>query len=160
MTTETTALLREAQLRVTRPRVAVLDQLRLHPHADVETIAFHVRAELGKVSTQAIYDVLSALCQAGLVRHLEPAGSPARYELQRGDNHHHLVCRACGDIVDIACAVGEAPCLDAGHGHGYEVDEAEVIYWGRCPSCVAADNAPTRGSRPRPTPDPATEPTR
>lgn len=134
-------MLREAQLRVTRPRVAVLELLRHHPHADAESIARGARDSLGKVSTQAIYDVLGALSHAGLVRRIEPAGSPARYELRVGDNHHHLVCRSCGEIVDVDCAVGERPCLNASHDHGYDIDEAEVTYWGICPDCRASQPA-------------------
>jgi len=136
--TEPTALLRGAQLRVTRPRVAVLEQLRRHPHADADTVTRGARDELGHVSTQAVYDILAALTEAGLVRRIEPAGSPARYELRVADNHHHLVCRSCGEIVDVECAVGERPCLHASEDHGYEIDEAEVVYWGRCPACVAS----------------------
>ena len=134
-------MLREAQLRVTRPRIAVLDLLERHPHADADTIAREARTGLGKVSTQAIYDVLSALTAAGLVRRIEPAGSPARYELRVGDNHHHLVCRSCGTIVDVDCAVGDRPCLHASDDHGFEIDEAEVIYWGRCPACIAGQTS-------------------
>jgi Fur family ferric uptake transcriptional regulator len=133
------AALRGAGLRVTRPRLAVLAQLAHHAHADVDTITQGVRAELGTVSTQAVYDVLAALTRAGLVRRIEPAGSPARFEVRVGDNHHHLICRSCGDIVDVDCAVGERPCLHASDTHGYEIDEAEVIYWGRCPRCAPAD---------------------
>jgi Fur family ferric uptake transcriptional regulator len=138
MTPEPTALLRAARLRVTRPRLAVIEQLRLHPHADADTVARGARADLGHVSTQAVYDVLAALTEAGVVRRIEPAGSPARFELRVGDNHHHLVCRSCGDIVDVDCAVGERPCLHASDDHGYEIDEAEVVYWGRCPTCLAS----------------------
>jgi Fur family ferric uptake transcriptional regulator len=134
-TREPAALLREVSLRVTRPRVAVLDQLQRHPHADAETVAAAVRTELGKVSTQAIYDVLHALTVAGVVRRIEPAGSPTRYELRVGDNHHHLVCRSCGAIADVDCAVGERPCLHASDDHGYLIDEAEVTYWGLCSDC-------------------------
>jgi len=137
MSGDPTMMLREAQLRVTRPRVAVLELLERHPHADADTIARAARESLGKVSTQAIYDVLAALSDAGLVRRIEPAGSPARYELRVGDNHHHLVCRRCGAIVDVDCAVGERPCLHVSHDYGFEIDEAEVIYWGRCPACRA-----------------------
>jgi Fur family ferric uptake transcriptional regulator len=133
---EATAL-REAGLRVTRPRVAVLAALPRQAHADADSIASAVRQELGSVSTQAVYDVLHALTDAGLVRRIEPAGSPARYELQTGDNHHHLVCRSCGRITDVACAVGEAPCLHPSSDWDFDVDEAEVIYWGTCPDCRA-----------------------
>ena len=138
---EPAELLREAQLRVTRPRLAVLEQLRLHPHSDADTVARGARDELGHVSTQAVYDVLAALTLAGLVRRIEPAGSPARFELRVGDNHHHLVCRSCGEIVDVDCAVGEVPCLHASDDHGYAIEEAEVVYWGRCPTCQAAPSS-------------------
>lgn len=134
-TREPAALLRDASLRVTKPRVAVIEQLVEHPHADADTLATNVRSQLGKVSTQAIYDVLHALTQAGLVRRIEPAGSPTRYELRVGDNHHHLVCRTCGAIEDVDCAVGSRPCLHASDDHGFSIDEAEVTYWGFCPSC-------------------------
>ena len=134
-------LLRGASLRVTKPRVAVLEQLEAHPHADADTVATAVRAHLGKVSTQAIYDVLRVLTEVGLVRRIEPAGSPTRYELRVGDNHHHLVCRSCGAIADVDCAVGSRPCLHASDDHGYVIDEAEVTYWGLCPTCRAGDQA-------------------
>ena len=130
-------LLRDGGLRVTRPRTAVIDALRRTPHADVETISSDVRQHLGKVSKQAIYDVLNALDGAGIVRRIEPAGSPALFELYRGDNHHHLVCRGCGAIVDVPCAVGQAPCMDPASTHGYVVDETEVVFWGTCPACTA-----------------------
>jgi Fe2+ or Zn2+ uptake regulation protein len=132
-------MLRDAGLRATRPRVAVLSAVHDHPHADTESLTTVVRAGLGGVSHQAVYDVLRALTDAGLVRRFQPQGSVARYEARVGDNHHHLVCRSCGAIVDVDCAVGEAPCLIAVDDAHYEVDEAEVIYWGRCPDCVAAD---------------------
>jgi Fur family transcriptional regulator, stress-responsive regulator len=131
-------LLREANLRVTRPRLAVLAAVHRHPHADTDSIIRAVRRNLADVSTQAVYDVLRALTGAGLVRRIEPAGSAARYESRTGDNHHHLVCRSCGDICDVDCAVGDAPCLTASHDHGYSIDEAEVTYWGRCPACSTA----------------------
>ncbi len=133
--TDTTSELRAASLRVTKPRVAVLTAVRNHPHADVDTIVQQVRAELGSVSTQAVYNVLTALTNAGLVRRIEPAGSPTRYETRVGDNHHHVVCRVCGAMEDVDCAVGDAPCLTASTDHGYIIDEAEVIYWGTCPAC-------------------------
>ncbi len=136
-------LLREAGLRVTQPRVAVLSTLAEHPHAHTDTIATAVRGTLGAVSTQAVYDVLRALNHAGLVRRIEPAGSPARYELRVGDNHHHVVCRDCGDIADVDCAVGHRPCLDASDTHGFAIDEAEVTYWGLCLRCQPpADDIP------------------
>ncbi|WP_198955021.1 Fur family transcriptional regulator [Kineosporia sp. R_H_3] len=131
-------LLRGAALRVTRPRVAVLTAVHQHPHADTDSIIRAVRADLADVSTQAVYDVLRALTTAGLVRRIEPAGSAARYEARVGDNHHHVVCRSCGDIADVDCAVGYTPCLTASHDHGFSIDEAEVVYWGLCPDCSTA----------------------
>jgi Fur family ferric uptake transcriptional regulator len=128
-------MLRGANLRVTAPRLAVLTALERRPHAEVEAIATAVRADLGQVSTQAVYDVLRALTEAGLARRIEPAGSPARFELRVGDNHHHVVCRSCGAIADVDCAVGERPCLHASDDHGFVIDEAEVTYWGICPTC-------------------------
>ncbi|HET8600697.1 MAG TPA: Fur family transcriptional regulator [Segeticoccus sp.] len=127
--------LRSASLRVTAPRVAVLAVVDAHPHADVDTIATAVRSELGSVSTQAVYDVLGALTRAGLVRRIEPAGSPARFEARVGDNHHHVVCRVCGSMRDVDCATGAAPCLEASDDSGFVIDEAEVTYWGVCPDC-------------------------
>ena len=131
-------LLRESALRVTRPRLAVLSAVHDHPHADTDSIIRVVRTDLGDVSHQAVYDVLRALSTAGLVRRFHPAGSVARYEVRIGDNHHHVVCRSCGAIADVDCAVGEAPCLHASDASGYDIDEAEVIYWGRCAKCAAA----------------------
>jgi Fe2+ or Zn2+ uptake regulation protein len=128
-------LLRGAALRVTRPRMAVLTTVHEHPHADTDSIIRMVRGHLGEVSSQAIYDVLRALTAAALVRRIEPAGSVARYESRVGDNHHHVVCRSCGDIADVDCAIGDPPCLTAFDDHGYAIDEAEVIYWGLCPAC-------------------------
>lgn len=132
-----TERLRDAGLRITRPRLAVLDVLHEGGHLDVDEIATRVRSRLDSVSTQAIYDVLGALSRAGLARRIEPAGSPARYEARVGDNHHHVVCRGCGEIADIDCTIGEAPCLDPDTARGYLVDEAEVTFWGLCPSCQA-----------------------
>ncbi len=131
-------LLRAADLRVTRPRLAVLTAVHAHPHADTDAILGSARADLGAVSHQAVYDVLKALTAAGLVRRIEPAGSSARYELRVGDNHHHLVCRTCGAIADVDCAVGDTPCLTAAQDHGFAIDEAEVVYWGLCPACSPA----------------------
>ena len=131
--------LRAAGLRVTRPRIAVLAALGEHPHADTDSIINVVRANLGEVSHQAVYDVLRALTDAGLLRRIQPMGSVARYEARVDDNHHHVVCRSCGAIADVDCAVGETPCLTAADDSGYEIVEAEVIYWGRCPRCVAED---------------------
>ena len=136
-TTELEAQLRAADLRVTRPRLAVLSALHDRPHVDTETVISAVRRELGTVSHQAIYDVLRALTDARLVRRIQPAGAIARYEVRVGDNHHHLVCRSCGVIADVDCAVGHAPCLTADDDHGFVVDEAEVVYWGTCPGCAA-----------------------
>jgi Fe2+ or Zn2+ uptake regulation protein len=132
------SLLRKAGLRVTRPRLAVLDAVQQHPHADTESIIEAVRADLGEVSHQAVYDVLRALHAAGLIRRIQPSGTYARYEARVGDNHHHVVCRSCGVIADVDCAVGEAPCLTASTDHGFRIDEAEVIYWGLCPDCSKA----------------------
>lgn len=128
-------LLRGAALRVTRPRVAVLTAVYDHPHADTDQIIGFARADLGEVSHQAVYDVLRALTTASLVRRIEPAGSVARYESRVADNHHHLVCRSCGVVADVDCAVGSTPCLTASEDHGFAIDEAEVIYWGLCPDC-------------------------
>ena len=130
--------LRSAGLRVTRPRLAVLHALHGNPHADTESVIRLARADLGAVSHQAVYDVLRALTDAGLVRRIQPAGSVARYEARVGDNHHHVVCRTCGDIQDVDCAVGAAPCLTASDDSGFSIDEAEVVYWGRCPTCTNA----------------------
>lgn len=127
--------LREAGLRVTAPRVGVLVALEALPHPDADTVAQHVRASLGAVSTQAVYDVLHALTDAGLVRRIEPAGSSARFETRVGDNHHHLVCRGCGVVVDVDCTGDAVPCLVPQPAHGFVVDEAEVTFWGLCPSC-------------------------
>ena len=131
-------LIRAADLRVTRPRVAVLTAVHEHPHADTDSLIGAVRAEAGDVSHQAVYDVLKALTGAGLVRRIQPSGSLSRYEARVGDNHHHVVCRSCGSIADVDCAHGSAPCLVASDSHGYDIDEAEVIYWGTCPDCAAA----------------------
>ena len=128
--------LRAAALRVTRPRLAVLAAVHAHPHADTASIFAAVRRELPEVSHQAVYDVLRVLTTAGLVRRIEPAGSAARYESRVGDNHHHVVCRSCGEIADVDCATGAAPCLTAPDGQGFSIDEAEVTYWGFCPGCV------------------------
>lgn len=131
-------MLRGAALRVTKPRVAVLSAVEAHPHADTDSIIRAVRAAMGEVSHQAIYDVLRALTDKGLIRRIQPSGSLARYESRVGDNHHHVVCRSCGSIADVDCAVGETPCLTAVDDAGFEIDEAEVVYWGRCPDCAAA----------------------
>jgi len=137
-TAELEHALRAAALRVTGPRLAVLTAVHDHPHADTETLIGHVRTDHGSVSHQAVYDVLHALTAAGLVRCIQPQGSVARYESRVGDNHHHVVCRSCGAIADVDCAVGYAPCLTASDDAEYVIEEAEVIFWGRCPACAAA----------------------
>lgn len=130
-------LLRSRGLRVTRPRLAVLEVLSRGGHLDVDEITRRVRQRIDSVSTQAVYDVLGALSRAGLARRIEPAGSPARYEARAGDNHHHVVCRGCGEVADVDCSVGSAPCLDPRPAHGFQIDEAEVTFWGLCPDCQA-----------------------
>ena len=145
-TSDFESVLRGASLRVTGPRVAVLRAVHDHPHADTDSITGAVREDLGVVvSLQAVYDVLRALTDAGLVRRIQPAGSVARYEARVGDNHHHVVCRSCGAIADVDCAVGYTPCLTAADDAGYQIGEAEVIYWGLCPECVAAASAAPGG---------------
>jgi Fur family transcriptional regulator, stress-responsive regulator len=134
-------LLREVSLRVTRPRVAVLSAVHEHPHADTDSIIGFVRADLGDVSHQAVYDVLRALTAARLVRCIQPKGSVARYEARVADNHHHLVCRSCGVIADVDCAVGDTPCLTAADDRGFMIDEAEVVYWGLCPTCSTTSDS-------------------
>ncbi len=129
--------LRQVGLRVTAPRLAVLGAVGEHPHADTGTILAASQVRLPSVSRQAVYDCLEALTEAGLVRRIQPAGSLARYELRAGDNHHHVVCRHCGAVADVDCAVGYRPCLTASEDHGYVLDEAEVTYWGTCPNCTA-----------------------
>jgi len=131
-------LLRASELRVTRPRLAVLTAVHEHPHADTDSIIAAARRELGDVSHQAVYDVLRALTNNGLLRRIQPPGSVARYEARVGDNHHHVVCRSCGAIADVDCAVGETPCLTASDDQGFAIDEAEVVYWGRCPDCAGS----------------------
>ncbi|MBE4733951.1 MULTISPECIES: Fur family transcriptional regulator [Streptomyces] len=133
--------LRGAGLRVTAARVALLETVRRGDHLGVEAIASGVRDRVGHISLQAVYEALNALTGAGLVRRLEPPGSPALYEGRVGDNHHHLVCRSCGVVVDVDCAVGHAPCLTASDDRGFAIDEAEVIYWGQCPSCSTAGSS-------------------
>jgi Fur family ferric uptake transcriptional regulator len=134
---ELTHHLRAAALRVTRPRLAVLEAVHAHPHADTDTVIRAARERLASVSHQAVYDVLRALTDAGLVRRIQPTGSVARYEARTGDNHHHVVCRVCGTVADVDCSVGHAPCLTASDDRGFAIDEAEVVYWGRCPACTA-----------------------
>ena len=138
--------LRAVSLRVTRPRLAVLAALRDHPHVDTETVIALVRTAHPAVSHQAVYDVLRALSDAGLVRRIQPAGANARYESRVGDNHHHVVCRSCGAMADVDCAVGHAPCLTAADDQGFLVDEAEVVYWGICPGCATSSTPVTHRS--------------
>jgi Fur family transcriptional regulator, stress-responsive regulator len=131
------ALLRRHGLHVTAQRLAVLQALSEESHRTADDVYTAVRAEIGAISRQAVYDVLTALTDKGLLRRIQPAGSPARYENRVGDNHHHLICRTCRRMVDVDCAVGDTPCLTAADDSGYQIDEAEVVYWGRCPECVA-----------------------
>jgi Fur family transcriptional regulator, stress-responsive regulator len=133
--------LRGAGLRVTAARVALLDTVRNGDHLGVEEIATGVRARVGHISLQAVYEALNALTVVGLIRRIEPAGSPARFEGRVGDNHHHVVCRSCGVLADVDCAVGEVPCLTASDDHGFSIDEAEVVYWGLCPDCSIATSS-------------------
>jgi Fur family ferric uptake transcriptional regulator len=134
-------MLRATDLRVTRPRLAVLGAVCDHPHADTSSIIDFVREDLGEVSHQTVYDVLRALTGARLVRHIQPPGSVARYESRVGDNHHHIVCRSCGLIEDVDCVVGTTPCMTAPDDHGYEIDECEVVHRGLCPECSRTNNS-------------------
>jgi Fe2+ or Zn2+ uptake regulation protein len=147
VTTETPvdagALLRRHGLTVTAQRLAVLRAVADGPHSTADGIAAAARVEIGAISRQAVYDALAALTDSGLLRRIQPAGSPARYERRVGDNHHHLVCRTCSRMVDVDCAVGDTPCLTAADDSGYEIDEAEVVYWGRCPECVSSEGTAT-----------------
>lgn len=136
-------LLRDRGIQITAQRLAVLRSVAAHPHATADAITATVRSAIGSISLQSVYDALALLVDEGLIRRIEPAGSPARFECRVGDNHHHLVCRNCGRMVDVDCAIGVAPCLTAADDRGFEIDEAEVIYWGRCPDCVATLNAPS-----------------
>ena len=131
-------MLRAAGLRVTRPRLIVMDVVEKNPHADTETVFGAARQQLPDISRQTVYDVLNALTAVGLARRIQPAGATARYESRVGDNHHHVVCRSCGTIADVDCAIGEAPCLTASDDLGFDIEEAEVIYWGLCPDCATA----------------------
>lgn len=131
-------MLRRNGILVTAQRLAVMRAVSAHPHGTVDEIAGDVRADIGAISQQAVYDVLGLLVKKGLVRRIQPAGSPARFEDRTGDNHHHVICRECGWTADVDCAVGEAPCLRPSDAHGYVIDEAEVIYWGVCPGCRGA----------------------
>jgi Fe2+ or Zn2+ uptake regulation protein len=139
------ALLRQHGLQVTAQRLAVLRAVSRHPHSTADDVYTVVRAEIGSISRQAVYDALAALGDKGLLRRIQPAGSAARYENRVGDNHHHLICRTCGRMVDVDCAVGDTPCLTAADDAGFEVDEAEVVYWGRCPDCFVDAAVPGGG---------------
>jgi Fe2+ or Zn2+ uptake regulation protein len=136
MRVDSADLLRERGLRVTAQRLAVLRAVSAEPHVTADAVAETVRAEIGSISLQAVYDVLSAFVDVDMVRRIQPAGSPARFEARVGDNHHHVICRICGRMADVDCAVGSAPCVTAADGKGYEIDEAEIVYWGRCPECL------------------------
>ncbi|HET9719470.1 MAG TPA: Fur family transcriptional regulator [Solirubrobacteraceae bacterium] len=142
------ALLRHHGLQVTAQRLAVLRAVAARPHSTATEVGAHVRDRIGAVSPQAVYDALGALADNGIIRRIQPAGSAARYEDRVGDNHHHLICRVCGQMVDVDCAVGFAPCLTAPEDAGYEIDEAEVIFWGRCPACNAAAAAQPNHNEP------------
>jgi Fur family ferric uptake transcriptional regulator len=146
MSTDAAELLRHHGLRVTAQRLAVLRAVSGAPHATADAVADSVRAEIGSISVQAVYDALGALTEKGLLRRIQPSGSPARYEDRVGDNHHHLVCRVCNRMVDVDCEVGDAPCLSTADDRGYEIDEAEVVYWGRCPDCARATTGEERGA--------------
>jgi len=137
MSRDPAALLRQHGIQVTAQRLAMLRAVSGRPHGTAEAIAEDVRADIGAISRQAVYDVLGMLAEKGLIRRIQPAGSPARYEDRVGDNHHHLICRACGKTVDVECAVGETPCLTAAANSGFQIDEAEVIFWGTCPECLS-----------------------
>jgi Fur family ferric uptake transcriptional regulator len=144
MVTDPADLLRQRGIQVTAQRLAVLRAVAGQPHITADAVAEAVRTEIGAISLQSVYDALGVLVAEGFIRRIQPAGSPARFEDRVGDNHHHLICRVCGRVVDVDCAVGSAPCLTAVDDRGYEIDEAEVAYWGRCPDCLAQSRAPSR----------------
>ena len=144
MATDPTDLLRERGIQITAQRLAVWRVVADQPHITADGVAETVRAEIGAISLQSVYDTLALLVAEGLLRRIQPAGSPARFEDRVRDNHHHLICRICGRVVDVDCAVGSVPCLTAADDMGYEIDEAEVIYWGRCRDCVAQAEASKR----------------
>ncbi|MEP0775448.1 MAG: transcriptional repressor [Acidobacteriota bacterium] len=148
MLADAAQLLRHHGLQVTAQRLAVLRAVAEHCHCTADDVASLVRADIGAISRQAVYDALTALVEAGLLRRIQPAGSPARYETRTGDNHHHLICRACGRTVDVDCAVGHAPCLTPADSAGFRVDEAEVVYWGICPGCLAPAEHPSPNGEP------------
>lgn len=145
MVIDAAALLRERGLQITAQRLAVMNAVAAQPHITADAVADVVRARIGAISLQSVYDALGLLVSEGLVRRIQPAGSPARFEARVGDNHHHLICRDCGRVVDVDCATGSAPCLAPIAHQGYEIDEAEVAYWGRCPDCL--DHPPTNHHR-------------
>ena len=147
MTTEAAELLRDRGLRVTAQRLAVLRAVPSESHVTADEVAESVRAEVGSISLQGVYDALAALADAGLVRRIQPAGSPALFEARVADNHHHVICRSCGQVADVDCAVGDAPCLTAEDDHGFQIDEAEVVYWGLCPQCSAAESDTSGSAR-------------
>jgi Fe2+ or Zn2+ uptake regulation protein len=148
MVTKPADLLRQRGIQITAQRLAVLGAVAGQPHITADAVAEAVRAEIGAISLQSVYDALGVLVAEGLIRRIQPSGSPARFEDRVGDNHHHLICRACGRVVDVDCAVGAAPCLTAVDDRGYEIDEAEVAYWGRCPDCLAQSRASSRSDPP------------
>jgi Fe2+ or Zn2+ uptake regulation protein len=143
VTSNPAELLRQRGIQVTAQRLAVLRAVASRPHITADGVAAVVKREIGAISLQSVYDALAVLANEGLIRRIQPAGSPARFENRVGDNHHHLICRSCGRMIDVDCAVGSAPCLTAVEDNGYEIDEAEVVYWGRCPECVAAASSPS-----------------
>lgn len=146
MRSDPAKLLREHRVHITAQRIAVLRAVSGRPHCTADEVAEDVRAEIGVISKQAVYDALGLLAEKGIIRRIQPAGSAARYEDRVGDNHHHLICRSCGKTVDVDCAVGYTPCLTASHDAGYRIDEAEVVYWGACPECLTAETAGATGS--------------
>jgi len=147
LASEPAELLRQRGIQVTAQRLAVLRAVAGQPHITADAVADAVRTEIGAISLQSVYDALSVLVAERLIRRIQPAGSPARFEDRVGDNHHHLICRICGRVVDVDCAIGAAPCLTAADGKGYEIDEAEVAYWGRCPDCLGAPTHTKRSKR-------------
>ena len=166
MVADSAALLRERGIQVTAQRLAVLRAVAGQPHIPADAVAEVVRTEIGAISLQSVYDTLGLLVSEGLIRRIQPSGSPARFESRVGDNHHHLICRTCGRVVDVDCAIGAAPCLTPIDDRGYEIDEAEVAYWGRCPDCLEQSGSASPGDPPRarpgqrrnPRPKPPTNP--
>ena len=148
MASDAADLLRQLGIQVTAQRLAVLRAVTGHPHVTADAVAEVVRAEIGAISLQSVYDALGVLVAKGLIRRIQPSGSSARFEDRVGDNHHHLICRVCGRVVDVDCAAGSAPCLTAADDQGYEIDEAEVAYWGRCPECQAQATQPSPSDLP------------